>query len=41
MKLTDIFAGSLPFVYLVFICMALVYIFPDLALGLPRILYDR
>jgi tripartite ATP-independent transporter DctM subunit len=40
-KLTDIFSGSLPFVYLVFICMALVYIFPDLALGLPRLLYDR
>jgi tripartite ATP-independent transporter DctM subunit len=40
-KLTDIFAGSLPFVYLVFICMALVYIFPEITLWLPRVLYDQ
>jgi tripartite ATP-independent transporter DctM subunit len=40
-KLTDIFSGALPFVYLVFICMALVYIFPEIALWLPRVLYDQ
>lgn len=40
-KLTDIFAGALPYVFLVFICMTLIYVFPDLALGLPRVLYDR
>jgi tripartite ATP-independent transporter DctM subunit len=38
-KLTDIFAGALPFVGLVFLTMALVYIFPGLALWLPNYLY--
>lgn len=38
-KLTDIFAGALPFVFLVFLTMALVYIFPELALWLPGYLY--
>ncbi|MBZ0139563.1 MAG: TRAP transporter large permease subunit [Pseudorhodoplanes sp.] len=38
-KLTDIFSGSLPFVFMVFITMALVYIFPQLALWLPDYLY--
>jgi tripartite ATP-independent transporter DctM subunit len=38
-KLTDIFSGALPFVGLVFLTMALVYIFPELALWLPSYLY--
>ena len=38
-KLTDIFSGALPFVGLVFLTMALVYIFPGLALWLPNYLY--
>jgi tripartite ATP-independent transporter DctM subunit len=38
-KLTDIFSGALPFVGLVFITMALVYIFPEIALWLPDYLY--
>jgi tripartite ATP-independent transporter DctM subunit len=38
-KLTDIFAGSLPFVFMVFLTMALVYIFPQIALWLPDYLY--
>lgn len=38
-KLTDIFSGALPFVFLVFLTMALVYIFPGLALWLPGYLY--
>lgn len=38
-KLTDIFSGALPFVGLVFLTMALVYIFPGLALWLPDYLY--
>jgi tripartite ATP-independent transporter DctM subunit len=38
-KLTDIFSGALPFVFLVFLSMALVYIFPELALWLPNYLY--
>ncbi|QQO24175.1 TRAP transporter large permease subunit [Bradyrhizobium diazoefficiens] len=40
-RLTQIFGGSLPFVFLVFITMALVYIFPDTVLWLPRQLYAR
>jgi len=38
-KLSDIFAGSLPFVFMVFMVMALVYIFPGLALWFPKYLY--
>jgi tripartite ATP-independent transporter DctM subunit len=38
-KLTDIFSGALPFVGLVFFTMALVYIFPGIALWLPGYLY--
>ncbi|MBR0813213.1 MULTISPECIES: TRAP transporter large permease [Bradyrhizobium] len=38
-KLTDIFSGALPFVGLVFLTMALVYIFPGIALWLPNALY--
>jgi tripartite ATP-independent transporter DctM subunit len=38
-KLTDIFSGALPFVFLVFLAMVLVYIFPGLTLWLPDYLY--
>jgi tripartite ATP-independent transporter DctM subunit len=38
-KLADIFAGSLPFVFMVFLTMVLVYVFPALALWLPDYLY--
>ena len=38
-KLTDIFRGALPFVFMVFCTMALVYIFPQIALWLPDYLY--
>ena len=38
-KLTDIFSGALPFVYMVFMTMGLVYLFPGLALWLPDYLY--
>ena len=38
-KLTDIFSGALPFVFMVFVTMALVYIFPQIALWLPDYLY--
>ena len=37
--LADIFRGALPFVFMVFITMGLVYAFPDIALWLPRLLY--
>ncbi len=40
-KLTEIFAGSLPFVFLVFITMAMVYIFPEIAMWLPNMLYGN
>ena len=40
-RLTQIFSGSLPFVFMVFITMALVYIFPEIALWLPHQLYGR
>jgi tripartite ATP-independent transporter DctM subunit len=40
-KLTEIFAGSLPFVMMVFMTMVLVYVFPQLALWLPDFLYSR
>ena len=38
-KLTDIFSGALPFVFMVFLTMILVYIFPEIALWLPDYLY--
>ncbi len=38
-KLTDIFSGALPFVWMVFASMAIVYIFPQIALWLPDYLY--
>ena len=38
-QLTHIFRGSLPFVYMVFLTMILVYVFPGIALWLPEYLY--
>jgi C4-dicarboxylate transporter DctM subunit len=40
-EITYIFAGTLPFLIPTFILMALIIIFPDLVLWLPRILYSR
>ena len=40
-RLNQIFAGSLPFVFMVFMTMALIYIFPEIALWLPQKLYGR
>ena len=39
-KLTDIFSGALPFVFMVFLTMFLVYVFPGIALWLPDYLYS-
>jgi tripartite ATP-independent transporter DctM subunit len=39
-KLTQIFGGALPFVFMVFITMGLLYAFPGLALWLPNHLYS-
>jgi TRAP-type mannitol/chloroaromatic compound transport system permease large subunit len=38
-RLNQIFAGALPFVFMVFITMTLVYIFPGIALWLPSKIY--
>ena len=38
-KLTDIFSGALPYVFMVFATMMMVYIFPGIALWLPGMLY--
>ena len=38
--INTIFAGSMPFMYIVFISMAILYIFPELATWLPSYLYD-
>jgi tripartite ATP-independent transporter DctM subunit len=40
-KLTDIFSGALPYVFMVFATMALVYLFPGIALWLPGVLYGN
>ena len=38
-ELMEIFAGLLPFLAMVFVAMFLVYVFPDIVLGLPRLIY--
>jgi len=38
-RLTQIFAGSLPYVFMVFITMAILYVYPGLATWLPKMLY--
>ena len=40
-RLTQIFAGVMPFLFLVFIAMAMVYIFPGLVFNLPNALYGN
>jgi tripartite ATP-independent transporter DctM subunit len=40
-RLTQIFGGSLPYVFMVFITMALLYIFPGMATWLPNLLYKN
>jgi tripartite ATP-independent transporter DctM subunit len=40
-RLTQIFGGSLPFVFMVFITMSLLYVYPELALWLPKQLYGQ
>jgi tripartite ATP-independent transporter DctM subunit len=38
-ELMEIFAGILPFLAMVFVAMFLVYVYPDIVLGLPRLIY--
>ena len=37
--LNQIFAGALPFLFMVFVTMALVYVFPQIAMWLPDAIY--
>jgi tripartite ATP-independent transporter DctM subunit len=39
--LSQIFGGCMPFMYIVVLCMALIYIFPGIATWLPELLYSR
>ncbi|MEX0406131.1 TRAP transporter large permease subunit [Aquibium sp. LZ166] len=40
-RLTQIFAGSLPYVFMVFITMIMLYVFPQIAYYLPQLFYGR
>ncbi|MDP3897374.1 MAG: TRAP transporter large permease subunit [Mesorhizobium sp.] len=40
-RLTQIFAGSLPYVFMVFFTMAILYVYPDIVYALPRMFYGR
>jgi len=40
-RLTQIFAGSLPYVFMVFVTMLVLYVFPDIVYWLPRLFYGR
>jgi tripartite ATP-independent transporter DctM subunit len=39
--LTQIFSGCMPFVYVVLVTMLIVYVFPDIAMWLPNVIYGR
>ena len=40
-KLTQIFSGVMPFLFMVFVAMAVVYIFPQIVFHLPELFYGR
>jgi tripartite ATP-independent transporter DctM subunit len=40
-QLTQIFAGSLPYVFMVFLTMVILYNFPQIAYYLPQLIYGR
>jgi len=40
-QLVQIFKGCMPFLSMVFICMALLYIFPNIAFWLPNLIYGQ
>ncbi len=40
-RLTQIFAGSLPYVFMVFITMAILYVFPQIVYTLPQLFYGK
>ena len=41
LRLTDMYRGVIPFIALHFVCLALIVIFPELALWLPELMFDR
>ena len=41
LRLTDMYRGVIPFIALHFVCLALIIIFPELALWLPELMFDR
>jgi TRAP-type mannitol/chloroaromatic compound transport system permease large subunit len=40
-KLTQIFSGVMPFLFCVFIAMALLYIYPQIVFYLPELMYGK
>ncbi len=40
-RLEDIFKGCMPFIYIVVLCMIMVYVFPELVTWLPETLYSQ
>ncbi len=40
-RLEDIFRGCMPFIYIVVLCMVMVYVFPELVTWLPETLYSQ
>ena len=40
-RLADMYRGVIPFIMLHFVCIGLIIIFPELALSLPEIMFDR
>ena len=41
LRLADMYRGVIPFIALHFVCLALIIIFPELALWLPELMFDR
>jgi tripartite ATP-independent transporter DctM subunit len=41
LRLADMYRGVIPFIALHFVCLALIVIFPELALWLPELMFDR
>ena len=40
-RLTQIFSGCMPFVYIILVTMLMIYVFPQISLWLPSVLYSR
>ena len=40
-RLTQIFSGCMPFIYIILVTMAMIYVFPQITLWLPSVLYSR